>query len=99
METIYFNFICQKSTDGKMMLMAVVPDDIFGHVESNVFEVQSFKMPATIYTGTYPQIKVNTSTIKDRSDLKGLGANGIFTSPIWYNQKDKKDDVLGISID
>lgn len=98
METIYFKAIVQKSAEGKSILVAVIPDDMLGQNLPNIFEVQVFKMPATIYTGTYPQIKINTDTIKDRPDLKGFGIAGIITESAWYNKIVKTEDNLGIGI-
>jgi len=80
MKTSYFKMICQKSVNGKMIIVAAVDDNMFGENLPSIFEVQAFKMPSTIYTGTYPQIKINSETIKDRTDeLKGMGINGIIT--------------------
>jgi hypothetical protein len=99
METTYFKMIGQKSVDGKMILVAVVPDDMLGDDLPSIFEVQAFKIPATIYTGTYPQIKINTDTIKDRTeDLAGSGINGILTEAEWYCRTNKEKDILGIKI-
>lgn len=77
MKNEYFNMICQKSTEGKMIIMAVVPDNLLGEGLPSIFEVQAVKLVPTIYTGTYPTIKVISETIKDRSDLQGEGINGI----------------------
>lgn len=99
METTHFKFIAQKSAEGKTILVAVIPDDMLGEDLPLIFEVKAFKMPSTIYTGTYPQIKINTDTIKDLTeDYKGLGIDGIITSAEWFISKDVKQDVLGISL-
>lgn len=96
MENVYFKMIGQKAPNGKMVLIAVVDDDIFGNVPS-IFETQCLKLPATIYTGTYPQLKVNTDTIKDRTkELTGLGIDGIITNEEWYVKVTKEKDLLGI---
>jgi hypothetical protein len=100
MRTTYFKFIAQKTAEGKTILVAVIPDDMLGNDLPSIFEVQAFKMPSTIYTGTYPQIKINTDTIVDRTeDLKGLGIAGIITSEGWYIKDDVTNDYLGISLD
>lgn len=99
MKTIYFKFIAQRTTEDKTILVAVIPDDMLGSDLPDIVEVQAFLMPATIYTGTYPQIKINTDTIVDRTEeLKGMGIGGIITSEEWYIKNDIKEDVLGISI-
>lgn len=99
MEYTYFKLIGQKSTNGKIILVAVVPDNLLGEDLPMIFEAQAFKMPETIYTGTYPQIKINTDTIKDISkEMTGMGIGGIITSAEWYNESVKKDDDLGISL-
>ena len=57
-------------------------------------------MPATIYTGTFPQIKINTDTIVDKTEeFKGLGIVGIITEAEWYIKNDIKEDVMGISLE
>jgi len=99
MTNTYFNMIGQKSGGGKLILVAVVEDTLLGANIPDIFQVQSFMMAQTIYTGYYPQIKVNTDSIEDRSDLLGLGINGIITTANWYCQSIKKQDLLGISIE
>lgn len=98
MKTTYFKFIAQKTAEGKTILVAVIPDDMLGKDLPVIIEGQAFLMPATIYTGTYPQIKINSDTIKNREDLCGLGIEGIITSEQWYIKNDVKEDVLGISL-
>lgn len=99
METTYFKFIAQKTAEGKAILVAVIPDDMLGNNLPLIISGQAFLMPATIYTGTYPQIKINTDTIEDRTeDLKGMGIAGIITEEMWYIKNDIKDDILGISL-
>jgi hypothetical protein len=51
-----------------------------------------------VFTGTYPQIKINTDTIKDRTDLIGMGVSGIITEEDWYIKKTQSEDLLGISL-
>lgn len=100
MKTTYFKFIAQKTGEGKTILVAVIPDDMLGKNLPSIIEGQAFLMPATIYTGTYPQIKINTDTIVDRTEeLKGIGIDGILTSEQWYIQNDIKEDVMGISLE
>ena len=99
MTTIYFKFMAQRTAEGKTVLFAVIPDNMLGENLPDIVEGQAFLMPATIYTGTYPQIKINVDTIKDRTeDLKGQGVAGILTSEEWYIKRDAREDVLGISL-
>jgi len=98
-KTTYFKFIAQKTADGQTILVAVIPDDMLGDNLPAIIEGQAFLMPMTVYTGTYPQIKINSDTIIDRTDdLKGKGIAGIITSEQWYIKDDTKPDVLGISL-
>jgi hypothetical protein len=99
MRTIYFKFVVQKTAEGKSIFVAVIPDDMLGEDLPSIVEGQAFLMPATIYTGTYPQIKINTDTIEDRTeDFKGLGISGIITSAEWYIKSNLSDDTMGISL-
>jgi hypothetical protein len=96
MKTTYFKFIAQKTADDKTILVAVIPDDMLGKDLPTIIEGQAFLMPATIYTGTYPQIKINSDTIVDRTEeLKGKGIAGIITSEQWYIKNDIKEDIKG----
>lgn len=98
MTTQYFKLIGQK-TAGKLILVAVVDEDFLGEVPS-IFEVQCINMPKTIYTGTYPTIKINSDTITDITKEKtGLGISGIITESDWYCKTTKGEDTFGISID
>ena len=100
MKTTYFKFIAQKTVEGKTILVAIIPDDMFGENLPSIIEGQAFLMPSTIYTGTYPQIKINTDTIVDRTEeLKGRGIDGILTSEQWYIKNHIKEDVMGISLE
>jgi hypothetical protein len=100
MTTTYFKFIAQKTLDGKTILVAVIPDDMLGKDLPLIYEGQAFLMPSTIYTGTYPTIKINTTTITDKTEeFKGIGIEGIITQAEWYIQNDVKKDVLGISLE
>jgi hypothetical protein len=100
MKTIYFKFIAQKTAEGKSILVAVIPDDMLGDSLPLICEGQAFLMPATIYTGTYPQIKINTDSIIDKTEeLKGVGIAGIITETEWYIKNDVKNDVMDISLD
>ena len=100
MKTTYFKFIAQKTFEGKTILVAVIPDDMLGKDLPMIYEGQAFLMPATIYTGTYPQIKINTDTIVDKTEeFKGLGIAGIITEAEWYIKNDIKEDVMGISLE
>lgn len=98
MKNEYFNMICQKSTEGKIIIMAVVPDNLLGEGLPSIFEVQAVKLVPTIYTGTYPTIKVISETIKDRSDLQGKGINGIVSGENWYNVSKEDKNTYGINI-
>lgn len=98
MKNEYFNMICQKAPEGKMIIMAVVPDNLLGEGLPPIFEVQAVKLVPTIYTGTYPTIKVISETIKDRSDLQGKGIEGIVTGKNWYNVSKEDKNTYGINI-
>nr|DAD76090.1 MAG TPA: hypothetical protein [Podoviridae sp. ctIi96] len=98
MKNEYFNMICQKAPEGKMIIMAVVPDNLLGEGLPPIFEVQAVRLVPTIYTGTYPTIKVISETIKDRSDLKGKGINGIVSGENWYNVSKEDKNTYGINI-
>jgi hypothetical protein len=100
MKTTYFKFIAQKTAEGITILVAVIPDDMLGKDLPSIYEGQAFLMPATIYTGTYPQIKINTDTIVDKTEkFKGFGITGIITEAEWYIKNDIKEDVMGISLE
>ena len=98
MKNEYFNMICQKAPEGKMIIMAVVPDNLLGEGLPPIFEVQAVKPVPTIYTGTYPKIKVISETIKDRSDLQGEGINGLVSGENWYNVSKEDKNTYGINI-
>lgn len=98
MKTTYFNTVIQRTTDTHSIMVSVIPNDMLGEELPTICEVQSFMLPKTIYTGTYPQIKINIDTIKEREDLIGEGINGILNKPIWYTKVDNKKDTLNISI-
>lgn len=99
MKNEYFNLIGQKAPGGKMILIAVVPDDLLGNNLPAIFEVQAIKLAPTIYTGTYPTIKINSETIKDRTeDLKGKGVASIVTGENWYNVTQNESDIYGLEL-
>ena len=98
MKSIYFKLVAMKTAGNKRVLIAAVDENIFGENLPDIFEVQAFKMPATIYTGIYPQIKINTDTIKDRTDLTGEGVSGIVTETDWYYKEVESQDLLGIGL-
>lgn len=99
MKNTYFKMIGQKVANGKMIIVAVVDENFMDCGEvPNIFEVQSLKQAPTIYTGTYPTIKVNIETIKERKDLTGLGIDGILTEEQWYCTDRKQEDIFGISL-
>jgi hypothetical protein len=98
MKTTYFKMIAQKTTDNHTILVAVIPNDMLGIELPTICQMQAFMMPQTIYTGTYPQIKINTDTIEDRSDLIGDGIAGIITEDNWYTKVVESEDLLGIGL-
>ena len=98
MKTTYFKTIIQKTTSEHSILIAVIPNDMLGIDLPSICEMETFMMPQTIYTGTYPQIKINTDTIKERKDLIGLGIAGIVREPTWFTKVKETEDLLGISI-
>lgn len=99
MENTYLKMIGQKVGNGKMILVAVVDEDFMNCGEvPNIFEAQCLKQAPNIYTGTYPNIRVNLETIKSREDLTGLGISGILTSESWYCTKRKEEDTFGIAL-
>ncbi|MCT3673314.1 hypothetical protein HZQ94_08960 [Elizabethkingia anophelis] len=99
MNTTYFKTIVQKTTDTHSILVAVIPNDMLGDDLPTIAEFQAFKMPSTIYTGTYPTIKINSDTMKDRSDLIGMGIEGIIRGyNEWYTKTETDKDLLGISL-
>lgn len=97
MKTTYFKTVIQKTTETHSILVAVIPNEMLGDLPT-ICEMEAFKMPASIYTGTYPQIKLNTHTLKDRKDLIGLGIDGILQQPIWFDKTKEDKDILGIGI-
>lgn len=99
MKQTYLKFIAQKTTENHTILVTVIPNEMLGKDLPNIYELQGFKMPSTIYTGTYPQLKLNTDTIKERDDLKGLGISGILTSEQFYCQEQNIPNHMGISLD
>lgn len=99
MKNEYFNMICQKAPDGKMVMMAVVPDNLLGEGLPSIFEVNAIKLAPTIYTGKYPTIKILSGTIRDRTDdLKGVGVQGIITGRNWWNASEEDKNDLGINL-
>jgi len=99
MKDTFFKMVGQKVGNGKMILVAVVNEDFMDCGEvPNIFEVQSFKQAPTIYSGTYPNIRVNLETLKDRDDLKGKGISAILTSEQWYCNDREKEDIYGIAL-
>lgn len=98
MTDLYFKIIGQKSSEDKMIIVAVVPTDFFGPVPE-IFEAQGVKLSPTIYSGIFPNIRVFPDSIKDRTEeLKGMGIAGIITSEQWYNKAVENKDPLGIGI-
>ena len=98
MKTEHFNMIYQKAPNGKMIMIAVVPEDIFGDNLPSIFQVHAIRTVPNIYTGTYPTIRLITETIKDRSDLRGQGVEGIVTGENWYNADGEDKNEYGINL-
>ena len=96
----YFKGVLQRNGDGKVVLMAVLPDDFLGKELPTVSEIEACIQPKTIYTGTDPVIKVNPQTLKDISkQYKGHGLAMIATSVEWMLEVRVAPDQLGISLD
>ncbi|WP_373156645.1 hypothetical protein [Bacteroides cellulosilyticus] len=98
MKNVYFNIIGQKASGGKMIIMAVVPDDLFGIEVPNIFQVQAVRTVPTIFTGTYPTIRIVTDKLEARTDLTGKGIAGIVTGENWYNVSQEDKNEYGINI-
>lgn len=99
MKDTFFKLIGQKIPEGKMILVAVVKDDFINNGDiPEIFECQAIKEAPTIYTGIYPSIKINTSTIEDRTELAGSGINNILTEESWYCVDREKEDLLNIGL-
>lgn len=100
MKNEYFNLIAQKAPNGKMVLIAVVPDDLLGENLPSIFQVQAVRTVPTVFTGTYPTIRIISDTIKDRTDdLKGEGVAGIVTGENWYNVSKEDKNEYGLNIE
>ena len=98
MKNEFFNMIGQKAPGGKMILMAVVPDDLFGIEVPNIFQVQAVRTIPIIYTGTYPTIRVVIDKLEAREDLTGKGIAGIAIGENWYNVSQEDKNEYGINI-
>lgn len=98
MKTTYFKTIVQKTTDTHSILVTVIPNDMLCTDLPSICELQGFMVPKTVYTGTYPTLRIDTDSVLDRSDLIGQGIEGILTSEQWYSSTNVSDDVLGISL-
>lgn len=99
MKNEFFNMICQKAPDGKMIMIAVVPDDLIAPGLPSIFQVQAVRTVPTIYTGTYPTIRIIPETILDRTeDLKGQGVSGIVTGQNWFNTSQEDYNTYGINL-
>lgn len=98
MKNEYFNMISQKAPGGKMIIMAVVPDDLFGIEVPNIFQVQAVRTVPTIYTGAYPTIRIVTDKLEARTDLTGKGIASITTVENWYNVSQEDKNEYGINI-
>ena len=81
-----------------MILMAVVPDDLFGIEVPNIFQVQAVRTIPIIYTGTYPTIRVVIDKLEAREDLTGKGIAGIATGENWYNVSQEDKNEYGVNI-
>jgi hypothetical protein len=98
MKNEFFNMIGQKAPGGKMILMAVVPDDLFGIEVPNIFQVQAVRTIPIIYTGTYPTIRVVIDKLEAREDLTGKGIASIATGENWYNVSQEDKNEYGVNI-
>lgn len=98
MKNEYFNMIGQKAPGGKMILMAVVPDYLFGVEVPNLFQVQAVRTVPTIYTGIYPTIRIVIDKLEEREDLTGEGIAGIASGVNWYNVSLEDKNEYGINI-
>lgn len=99
MKNEFFNLIGQKSVNGKMILIAVVPDDLFGVGEMpNIFQCTCVRTVPNVFTGTYPTIRIFTETIKERKDLIGEGVAGIVTGENWFNESQEDKNEYGINL-
>ena len=87
--------IYRRENDNNGRLFRII---FLGEGLPSIFEVQAVKLVPTIYTGTYPTIKVISETIKDRSDLQGEGINGIVSGENWYNVSKEDKNTYGINI-
>lgn len=97
MKTVYFKIIARKIGD-KLALMAVVPDDFLDQEITGDVEIEAFKLPPNIYTGTYPNIRINTDTMVSTEKHKGESPDGIFTQPNWAIIEKEENDYLGIGL-
>lgn len=98
MRNEYFNMIGQKATNGKMILMAVVPDHLFGIEVPDIFQVQAVRTVPTVFTGTYPTLRIVIDKLEKREDLTGEGIAGIATGENWYNVSQEDKNEYGINI-
>lgn len=88
--------IFQKAATNKpryIMLAVIDEEHISKDSLPSIFECQLVLPIPTIYTGTYPTIRINTDTIEERADLIGLGIEGITTGEGWYCS-DRPDSLV-----
>lgn len=78
--------------------MAVVPEDFFGKSIEGDVEVEAFKLPANIYNGTYPNIRINTDTLLETDKHKGFTPDSIFTEPNWAIIEKEEKNILGTGL-
>ncbi len=94
----YFKLLGQKVTGNKMILIAVVDDNFLGDVPT-IFEMQALNPAPTIYSGTYPTIRVITDSVKDvTEEFRGMGINGILTENMWYCATRENKNEFGINL-
>lgn len=101
LKTTKFQAFGQKvaGVDNKVILCIVLPTDSLNENLPDLFTFEGFLMPQTIYTGTYPQIKMNMDSVVARNDLSGVGIAGIITNEgVFAVEAETKPDLLGISI-
>ena len=102
MSQTFFKIFGQKTVTSdnktKIVVITVLDEEDFYQEMPDIFEMQGIRLQPTVYTGSYPTIKFNMDTVKDRSDLKGSGLGGIVTKEQWYTKNVDEPDLLGINI-
>lgn len=95
-----FKIFGQRSMGTKIILMMVLEDDLIkGVTLPDLFELQGYVEPKTIYTGINPKLTIFPDSLIDRNDVKGGGIAGIMLREDWYCIREERPDQLGISIE